>query len=161
LRFSRLEEPQEEGLHALRHLADFVQKQGSLVGSFEQAWFVPDCTRETASFMPKELRLQQRVREPGTVNGEHRGASTQASAMNQPCDNLLADTTFAGDEDLRVATAGPLNFLFQDADGRTDPRQAVDAVRHETSRLNARDLIRRGDRIRHGKPALRRSAHGH
>ena len=52
---SFLKRPQELGLHGWRNLADFVQKEGTVAGHFEQPRLVAHRAGERAAHMPKKL----------------------------------------------------------------------------------------------------------
>ena len=60
LQLAGLEEPQQQALHAQRHLADFVEEDRAAVGQFELARLVAVGAGEAALDVAEQLRLEER-----------------------------------------------------------------------------------------------------
>ncbi len=97
LDFAGLEEPEQETLHAQRHLADFVEEDGAVVGHLELAGLVAVGAGEAALDVPEQLRLEERLRDAGAVDG-HERLSANARVVDRPGDDLLAGATLPGNE---------------------------------------------------------------
>ena len=61
-----LEEAEELGLEARRHLPDFVEEDGAAVGGFEQAPFLLPCVGEGAALVAEQLAFEQLLGERRT-----------------------------------------------------------------------------------------------
>ena len=106
LDFARLQESQQQRLHPQRHLADLVEEQRALVGLLEEARLVAIGVGEAAFDVAEELRLEQRIGQAGAVQGAERLRTARAAVVDQLRGDFLADTAFAGDEDLGVGARG-------------------------------------------------------
>ncbi len=104
------QKPQQHALHARRHLAELIEEQRAAVRENGESRFVAVRVREAAAHMAEELRLEQRVRHAGAVDGEERLAGARAVKMNEPGDDFLADAGFARDEHFGVASCRRLNI---------------------------------------------------
>ena len=65
LDFAVLEKPQQQGLHAQAHLADFVEKQRAAMRELELAALVAVGAGEAAFDVAEELRLEERFGDAG------------------------------------------------------------------------------------------------
>ena len=63
LNFAGLEEPQQQALHAQRHLADFVEEHRAHVGRLELARLVAIGAGEAALHVTEQFRFEQRFRQ--------------------------------------------------------------------------------------------------
>src|SRR6187549_3746632 len=99
-----LEESQQHRLHPQAHLADFVHEDRALVGGLEAATLVPVGAGKAASHVPEQLRLEQRVREPGAVHWDKGRVGATTALMNESCYQFLTNTALAGNQHLRAAS---------------------------------------------------------
>ena len=67
-----LEEPQQQPLHPQRHLADFVEEDGAVVGHLELAGLVAVGAGEAALHVAEQLRLEQRLGDAGAIDRHER-----------------------------------------------------------------------------------------
>ncbi len=105
------EEPQQQPLHALARLPDFVHEEGAAMRQFECAGSIAVCAREAAAHVAEEFRFEQGFGERGAVHGDEPRALPRTAGVNQASDHFLADTALARDEDLGVATCSVGDFL--------------------------------------------------
>ena len=103
LNFAGLQEPQQQALHAQRHLANFIEEDRAHVRRLELAGLVAIGAGEAALHVAKELRLQQRFGQAGAIDRRKHHGGPRAAVMNAARYNFLADAALAGDENLRVA----------------------------------------------------------
>ena len=78
LQTSFLQHPQELDLRSRGHVADFIQKDGSMIRLFESPdppGFGPG---ECATFVAKELAFEQRFRNGRAVDGDKRALSARS-----------------------------------------------------------------------------------
>ena len=64
-----------ERLHPQAHLADFVHEDRAAVGRLEPAALVAVGVGEAAAHVAEQLRLEQRIRHAGAVDGDQRPAA--------------------------------------------------------------------------------------
>ena len=69
LQLAGLEESQQQPLHPKCLLVHFVQEDRAHVGGLELAGFVAIRPGEAALHVPEQLRLEQRLGQPGAVDG--------------------------------------------------------------------------------------------
>ena len=72
LQLTGLEEPEQQALHAQRHLADLVEEDRAAIGDFELAGLVPIGAREAALHVAEQLRFEERLGDAGAVD-RHEG----------------------------------------------------------------------------------------
>src|SRR5206468_4776473 len=113
LQLPGLEKPQQQPLHAQRHLADFVEEHRAVVRELEFPRLVAVGTREAAAYVAEQLRLEERFRQAAAIHGNEALPGARAAGVNAARHHLLADAAFAGNEDLRVGSGDPLDFLAQ------------------------------------------------
>ncbi len=123
LQLAGLQEPQQQALHAQRHLADFVEEDGAAVGHLELALLVAIGAGEAALHVAEELGLEQRFGQAGAVDGDHGAGGTRAPLMDRVRDELLADAALAGDQDLRIGARDALDLLRQFPNRGAAPNQ--------------------------------------
>ena len=70
LQFTRLEEPQQERLHARRHLAKLIEEDRAVMGQFELSGLVAERPGEAAFDMAEQLGFEERFGEAGAVDRE-------------------------------------------------------------------------------------------
>ena len=100
LNLAVLEKPQEQGLHAQAHLADFVQEQRAAVRELELAGLVAVGAGEAALDVPEELGLEERFRQAGAIDCHERRLLARESAVDVARHEVLADAALACDEHL-------------------------------------------------------------
>ena len=111
LNFAGLGEAEQQRLHAERHLAELVEKQGAVVGHRREAWLVPVGAGKTAAHVTEKLRFEQRVGEAGAVDRDERAAATAAGLVDHPRDDFLTDAGLAHDQHFGVRTRGRPDIL--------------------------------------------------
>ena len=123
LNFAGLQEPQEQGLHAQAHLADLVHEQRSAVGQLQHARPVAKGAGEAAARMAEQLRLEERLRDTGTVEGDERGLRAPAGPVQPMGDDFLADPALSSNQHFGVGTRRVPNVFENRADSHTCPDQ--------------------------------------
>ena len=113
LQLAGLEEPQQEALHAQRHLPDFVEEDGAHVRGFELARLVAIGAGEAALHVAEQLGLEQRFRQAGAVDRREDVVRPRAARVDVARDDFLADAALAGDQDLGVRSRDAVDFLLQ------------------------------------------------
>ncbi len=111
LQLAGFQEPQQQALHAQRHLADFVEEDGAAVGHLELARLVAIGAGEAALDVAEQLRLEQRFGQAGAVDGDDGARGARAALVDGVGDELLADAALAGDKHLGVGTRDALDLL--------------------------------------------------
>ena len=128
------------------HLAELVEKQRALVRRRGQARLVPVRAREAAAHMAEQLGFEQRVGHAGTVDRDEASQASTSCRMNEPGDDLFADSGFADHEHVGVASSGGCDVFPQTLH--------LAAVAQEQLRRGNRGLIppaRDGFLWRHGR----------
>jgi hypothetical protein len=122
-----LQHAQQPHLHVERHLADFVEEQGAVVGGFEMADAPRDGAGEAALFMAEQLGFDQFARDRAAVDRDKGGGGARRGAVQRVGDQFLASARGAGDQDRGAGLGGKAHQAPDLAD-----RQAVahDQVRH-------------------------------
>src|SRR5207245_7229775 len=103
LKFALLQHAQELRLHGGTHLAHFVEKQrpsGALLQPARPRRHGPG---EGALLVPKQLRLEQRLRERRAVQRDERPLRAPRPAVDQVRHDLLAGPRLAGEEHRRLS----------------------------------------------------------
>ena len=113
-----LEKPQQQGLHAQAHLADFVEKQRAAMRELELAALVAVGAGEAAFDVSEELRLEERFGDAGEVHRHERRQPAAGVAMDVSRDHVFAHPALAGDQDLGRALGRPLRHGEQFRHGR-------------------------------------------
>ena len=98
-----LDGAEQLGLQPDVHLADLVEQQRAAVGLLEAADAPGDGAGERALLMAEQLRLQQRFRNGGAIDGDEAALGAAALAMQMAGENLLAGAGLAGDQHARLA----------------------------------------------------------
>ena len=94
-----LEEPQKFDLHAERQLADFVEKEGPLVGHLAEARLALDAgPGKSARGIAEQLGLDQVFRNGGAVELEEGLLAPRTGAVNRSGEKLLAHARFTQDQ---------------------------------------------------------------
>src|SRR5690606_4413842 len=91
-----------------RHLADFVQKESSFMGFFEEAAFVGHRVGERAANVPEELALEESGRDGAAVHRDEGALIARASGMQRTGDKLLSGAALALNQDRRIECGGLL-----------------------------------------------------
>src|SRR5436190_1884675 len=84
-------------LELKRNLRDLVEKERPAVGEREEAGPIADRARERAPDVAEELRLEERRREGGAVDGLERRLPPRALGVDGARDELLAGSGLATD----------------------------------------------------------------
>ena len=93
---------QQARLQVRWHVADFIQKQCATVSLFEAATAHGRGTGERPPFVPKQLALQQVLRNRGGVNRNERLGGARAVTVQRARHQFLAGARFAVDEHRRM-----------------------------------------------------------
>src|SRR5262245_11476212 len=93
-----LNHSEEPNLGIQRHVADFIQKNGSLMCQFEVPFLHGNRTCKSASFVSKQLALHQPFGESRTIDSAKGVRSSRGESMNSSCNEFLANTTLARDQ---------------------------------------------------------------
>ena len=99
-----LQGTQQLGLHAERHIADFIEEKRASVGLLEQPAPTPQRAGECAFFVAKQFRLEQGFRQRAAVDG-HKRTFGATKIVDRPGDALLAHAGLTRDQDGRAAPA--------------------------------------------------------
>ena len=89
-------------MHPQGHFTDLIEKHRAVIRDLELAGSVAIRTGEASLHVSEELRLEQCFRESCAVHGDEWSRCTVAELVNAIGYELLANTTFARHEDLRV-----------------------------------------------------------
>src|SRR5437867_5907800 len=107
LDLSLLNHAQKIRLHGERKLADFVQEDRAAIPFLEQSLLLGDSAGESASFIAKQLTLQQAFTERSAI---HRNESFMRSGtvpVNRVCDQLFPRAAGAEDQNRPLAGSNP------------------------------------------------------
>jgi hypothetical protein len=119
LDFTVLEEAEKKPLHAQAHFTNFVQEDRAAVCLIEQAALVPVRPGEAAAHVAKQLRLEERIRHAGAIDGDE-PALPLAAVVYEPGDDVFAHTAFAGDEYLGLRSRDIADLLCDFTEGVAD-----------------------------------------
>ena len=103
--------PQELGLLAEGDVGDLVEEEGAAVGQLEAAYPVALGVGEGALDVAEQLALEQRVGDAAGVDGDHRAFAAGGDRVEHPGHHPLAGAVLAGDQDVGVGGADPLDQL--------------------------------------------------
>ncbi len=106
-----LQQLQKLGLQHGIEFRDLVQEQGSAMRHLHPSRLGIVGAGKGASLIAKQFALQQRARDGRTVHFDKRTAGPGGVEVQQSGDNVLARTTFAGDEDREIRAGDPLQLL--------------------------------------------------
>src|SRR5262249_45206578 len=96
--FALLKHAKQVRLHGDRQLSDFVEKNSSAIGSFEQSLALLICAGEGATLVPKKLAAKQGFGECRAIDGIESAVGSRAVPMDGVRHQLLTGTAFAGDQ---------------------------------------------------------------
>ena len=108
-----LDETEKVRLHAARHVADLVEEERAAVALRRQTLFVPVRAGEAAARMTEQLRFEQRLGRAGAVDRDERVRTPAAGVVNEPRDDLFADSGFTDDEHVDIGARGGRDILAQ------------------------------------------------
>ena len=91
-------------LHLQAHLADFVQEDRALMREFQPPDPIPIGAGEAPFGVTEEFRLEERLNHRTTVHRDEASIGAPRVGMDELRDEILADTAFAGNEDLHVGS---------------------------------------------------------
>ncbi len=98
VKFMRLQNMKELGLHLGRKLADLVEENGAAVGQLEAADALGDGAGEGPFLVAEKLALHQARRQGAAIDLDERLAGAPARGMDGPREELLPRAGLAGDE---------------------------------------------------------------
>ena len=128
LNLSRLEEPEEEALHAQRHLSDLVEEDRAAGCHFELPRLVAVRAGKAPLDVPEQFGLEQRLGNAGAIDRHERGTRARARREDRPRDDFLADAALAGDKHLGVRARDALDLRGEIRDQRTGSDQVDDVT---------------------------------
>ncbi len=98
LKLALLQHAQQLGLQTERHVADFVQEDGAVIGLLETADAVADGAGKRALHVPEELGFEQSFGKRAAIHGYQRESIASAGGVDGARGQFLAGSGFAGDE---------------------------------------------------------------
>src|SRR5262249_18614187 len=126
-----LQDAEELGLQAQRHLADLVEKQGPAVGELEEAFLIVLGAGERALLVAEELALEEGLGEGGAVLRDEELVAPLRLVVDRRGDELLAGAGLALDAD---GGAG-VDDLLERGEDRAHRRRLADDVREAAALL--------------------------
>ena len=93
----------------LRHVGDLVEEEGAAVGHLEASDAVALGVGEGALDVAEELALEDALGEAAGVDGDQRLSTAVRDGVQQLGDDALAGAVLAGDQDVGVGWADPLD----------------------------------------------------
>src|SRR5215813_2014263 len=109
---SILQDMQELCLQRRMHFADFVQKQGAVVGLIEFAQLLPIRTGKRAGFVSKQFALEQLMWDSRAVYFDKRLFPAERLTIDHPGDNFFAGPAFSSDQDGGAGVGHLLNRVL-------------------------------------------------
>ena len=122
LELAGLDDAQQLGLLAHRHVGDFVEEQRALVRQLEAADAIALGVGERAADVAEQLALEDPFRHAARVHDHHRPGSPARHGVQRPRDDPLAGAVLPEDQDVRVGRADARDDL-QDALHRARTRR--------------------------------------
>ena len=123
-----LDDVQELGLQAERHLPDLIEEKGALMGELELARLSAMGAREGALFVPEELGLQELGGQRGAIDLDEGLVQTTGDLMDGPRHHLLAHPALAIDQDRDVGVGGPPHDVFHRVHSLAPPEEQLQVV---------------------------------
>ena len=105
---------QQLGLHAGRHVGDFVQEESAAAGAFEQAFFAAAGVGEGARLVAEQLAFQQCVGQGGAVQLQQGAVCTRGVVVDSLGGHALSGTAFSLDQDGSALGFGGLAHQVDD-----------------------------------------------
>ena len=105
-----LKDPEQLALVWSSQLADLVQEDRPAIRLLEVPLALGDRAREAPLRMAEQLALEQLGRNGGHVHRDERPAGARAQAVGRPCEQLLARSRLAEDEDRQGRARGLLQI---------------------------------------------------
>ena len=102
-----LEHAQQLHLDAWRDIADFIKKNGPLVGQFEFPRLAGSGPGKRAFFVSKQFTFQQVFRDRRAIDLDERTGSAARVLVNGPGDQVFAHTALAAQQDGGVGGCHP------------------------------------------------------
>ena len=109
-------------------LTDLIEKNSSEIGELEFSRFAAEGARIGSLFMPKQLVLDQGVRNGSTIHGHEGLVPPWAKLMNRTRKYFLAGTALTGEQNGSIGRGHPLNGLTDCLDGGAVPYDLGNAV---------------------------------
>src|SRR5258706_9234915 len=131
-----LEHAQEFHLGVGWQIADFVEKEGALVGLLETADAPLVRARERAAFVTEQFAFQQVLRDGRAIDCDKRGFGARAMLVDGAGDKFFARPRFAPDEDGDGPGGDAANFLVDVLHRAARADQARGALARRTGQLS-------------------------
>ena len=106
-----LQHAQQLDLNVARQFADFVEKNGGVVGDFESTDLPGRGAGVGPLLPPEQLALDQSLRNGGAVHPDHRAAGPRAPVVDGRRDQLLARAGLAEEQNRRAGRRHLLDLL--------------------------------------------------
>src|SRR5580692_7476401 len=126
--FTFLQHSQERNLSVQRHLADFVEENGSSVRQFKSTEAALHRSGERALFVAKEFGRNQRWSKSGTVHAHEGALRPTRSLMDSASDQFLTSSSLSTNKNARI---GGRNFHQPRKHSLQPRRGADDLFEHE------------------------------
>ena len=118
-----LQESQQLGLQARRHLADFVEEQRAALGHLDAPRLIADGAGEGALGVAEELAGQKLLGEGGAVDRYEGALAPRAFQVHRPREHALPGSVLAAEQQGDVRLRCAVNHL---QDGVHRPRESVE-----------------------------------
>ena len=102
-----------------RKLADLVEKYRTVVGSFEEAFFIADGTRKRTAYVTKEFTFEQVLRNRAAVDRDKGFVRAVTLVVDRPGDKFLSGAACTADQNIDSGVGNLGN-------------KVVDALHHRT-----------------------------
>ena len=94
-----------------RYVLDFIEKDRSPVRELESSNAPLNCARKRAPLVAKHLALEQSRRNRSAIHFNQGTLSARAQIVDRPCDQFLAGSCFAINQNSRISSGDCLHFL--------------------------------------------------
>ena len=115
-------------MNSWRQLADLVEEQRAACGQLEAAALEPVGSREGATLVPEELRLDERLGQRRAVDGDEGTLGTPARIVDGARDQFLARAALPGEQHGGLCRSDARRLIERLPEGRSladDPIEAV------------------------------------
>src|SRR5439155_22800904 len=123
-----LDDPKHFSLHGHVKFTDLIEKNSSEIGELEFSRFAAEGARIGSLFVPKQLILDQGVRNGSTIHGHEGLVSPWAQLMNRTRKYFLASTALTGEQNGSIGRSDTLNGLTDCLHGGAVPYDLGNAV---------------------------------
>jgi hypothetical protein len=111
-----LQHPQQLDLRRRRHVADFIEKEGSAPSHFEFARLLFVRPGEGPLFVPEQFALDQRFRNRSAIHRHERTARARAEPVDGPRHQVLSRPGFSQNQNAEIRLGNPRDLGDQARD---------------------------------------------